>query len=466
MKLFQAACLMLAVTLPAQADEAEPLSEQEAREEVERVYTRIMTEHPDPLWYTSEADWEDHRDTLLSRTGEITHERQYFDLAGLMSLAMDTHVQIYPEADTPGFETSYPLRFRLLADGVCITAADDPYRDWVGGCIETINGRPMAAELDRIEDYAFSDNPLRRRSWAAEQWLMNPAAHRYFGWQNEEGVTPLRLRMPDGERRQLALDHEREEPVDTVLRSGRSQAYYWPEDWRTLDDLAASPTPLSRSRLEENFWATDLAGGNILYIQVNTTSDRADGTRFIDFTLDLFQELRQRQNTPERIILDLRYNLGGWISRSLPMAFLTQSTGVCCRRGSVVVLTGPETISAGSVFAGAMEIATRPVVIGQPTGGRPNLFIGHSGETLAHSGLWAEVASEAYYGTDTSDNRHFVAPDIPVEENLADLIAGRDRALEAALALTEEQAEAFYPGDTPGRPWTRPSQEQARPDTD
>ncbi|MFY0638426.1 hypothetical protein [Maricaulis maris] len=440
---------------------ANDLTQEQARQELEQVQEFVLGRHPDPFWFNDESVWQERLGALRARTGDVSHVEQYFDLASLLSLAMDTHVQIYPVNDTPGFERSYPLRFRLYEEGVFITAADNPYRDWVGARVIAINGISASTIVDEMQGYAFSDHPERQRSWAVEHYLIHPATYSYFGWMNDEGGVELSLEMFDGGNRQVVLDQTLDESMDAVLRSGRSEGYYWPDGWRTLDDLTASPTPLSRQRLDESFWYSDLNGGEVVYLQFNSSSHAEGEQSFLEFTIDVFEDIAARETPPSRIILDIRANLGGWIGRSLPLPYLVQVSGICCERGSVVLLTGRETISAGSVFAGVTEIATRAVTIGEPTGGRPNIFLGHSGITLPHSGLEPEASSEVYYSTDTSDDRMAVFPDVVVRERFSDAAAGRDAALEAALALSAETATGFYPGDTPARPWARPSQQSS-----
>lgn len=442
------------------------LTTQEARDEVEQVYSTLVERHPDLFWYTPESVWQARYDALLEREGPISVVQQYFDLSELLALAMDTHVQIYPEDHSTGFETTYPIRFRLYEGEIYVTAADTPYRDWVGQRVVSIAGQSAREIVDRIEHYAFSDNPARRQSWAVEHLLIQPAAYSYFNWMNAQDGVDLVLEDRSGRQHRQEMRDVIEMSLDATLRSGKSEAYFWPEGWRTLDDLSPASVPLHRARIDENFWHTYLDEGRVLYLQFNSSSDRADGTTFVQYTMALFQEIAALESPPERLVIDLRHNLGGWIARSLPLAYLAQASDLCCQRGSVVLLVGRETISAGAVFAGVAEIATRPVVIGEPSGGRPNIFLGHDGYTLPHSGLWPEASSEIYIGTDTSDVRMFIAPDIHVPERIEDIIAGRDAALEAALRLETEAASSFYPGLSPNMPWTRPSQVAADHDSD
>jgi hypothetical protein len=438
---------------------AGPLTADQAREEVELVYDQVTGSHPDPYWWNGEPVWEARRDALLRREGPVSQVAQYFGLASLMSLATDTHVQIYPSADAPGFETTYPVRFRVYEEGLYITAADDPYRHLVGMRIETIGGVAVDEVLDTIAQYAFIDNELAKRNWAAAHLLIQPATYQFHGWSDADGRVAISTISPDGDRHEYQLDETIDQGFLDVLDSGRSEGYQWPDGWLTLDELSGQPTLLSRSRTDENYWYTDLEDGRIVYFQFNTSSDQEGGASFAQFTLEMFNDLMTREQAPERLIIDVRGNLGGWIGRSLAVSFMAQASEFCCQRGSVVMLIGRETISAGSVFAGVNEVATRSIAIGEPTGGRPNIYIGHEGFDLPYSQLNPEMSAYMYVGTDTGDHRQYIAPDIAVPERFADIMAGRDAAMDRAMSLTNEEAASYYQGLDSLRPWTRGSQQ-------
>jgi hypothetical protein len=454
---------MFAAPLAAQATPSS-ISEEQAREEVNTVYARILGGHPDPFWYTNEEQWREVYNELLNREGPISVEDHYFDLSRLMALTFDTHVQIYPEADTSGFESSYPLRFRLYEEGIFVTAADDPYRSWVGRKIVAIAGQPIDDVISRLEAVSFSDHSLRKRTWAIEYLLPHPATYRYFGLMDANGMVQVTFERADGSSYDDRLSSAPGPSYDTLSRSGINAGYYWPEGWRTLNDLAAAKPPLTRSRLSSNYWFTEIANGKMIYVQLNRPFDAEDGESLFDFWLRLFQQISAKSQRYKRLILDVRYDLGGSISLSQPAPYIAQASYLCCKPGGLVILTGRETISAGSIMVGGFERASRPVTVGEPTGSRANMFLNHTQIPLEHSGLFAEASTSTHTSTVKSDRRLMIAPDVLVPERIVDVLAGRDAALEAAIALTEEQAESFYTRGRNYRAWTRPSQDVALPD--
>jgi hypothetical protein len=84
-----------------------------------------------------------------------------------------------------------------------------------------------------------------------------------------------------------------------------------------------------------------------------------------------------------------------------------------------------------------MKTDTNSILIGEPTGGRPNGY----GETrsflLPNSGLEVQYSTRFFCNWDQGDPEGF-PPDIEVVLTVDDVLAGRDAVLEAALAEIEE----------------------------
>jgi len=447
-----------------QAALSQNLTAAQALEEAEIIYQTIQGRHPEYDWYTDSATWEAEMTGLRARQGPVSHVQQYFDLARLMSLATDTHTQIYPGPDTPGFETSFPLRFRLYEEGIYIVAADEPYRDLVGARVTSIDGNDGETIVAALALFASSDHPIRKQSWGVTYLLRHPATYHYMGWTNDDGHVEMALETHEGEEVTVELNHTVDASFDEVHGSGSAAGYFWPEGWRTIEDLVPGDVPLYRQSTDRNYWYTYLDGGNVLYFQLNRPDNDEDELPVYDFILSMFADIGARESAPERIIVDVRHNLGGWIDYAVPFSYMFLITDTCCTPGNMVVLAGRDTISAGSVFVGSMERATRAIVVGEPTGGRPYNFLGHRPVDLPYSGLLPEVPTYRLGATDSTDGRMYIAPDVHVPERFEDVIAGRDAALEAALNLTPEEARGYYPGASALYPWLRPSQAGAHPE--
>jgi len=104
----------------------------------------LICHHPDPFHDTSRESFDAEVATLLARKGEVDAVEQYFGLAHLLSRISDTHTQLHLTEDTPGFDSTFPLRFKWFTDGLYIIAGNESYRDAIGKTVVTIGGQAAA----------------------------------------------------------------------------------------------------------------------------------------------------------------------------------------------------------------------------------------------------------------------------------------------------------------------------------
>jgi C-terminal processing protease CtpA/Prc len=134
-----------------------------------------------------------------------------------------------------------------------------------------------------------------------------------------------------------------------------------------------------------------------------------------------------------RVIVDLRHNPGGDNQTYGPLLELLQDPTVD-RPGRLLVIIGRQTFSASANFATELDRLTSAVFVGEPTGGRPNLYGDVRAVELPSSGITVEVSSRYWEMSTPDDDRPWIPPDIPVELTSVDYFAHRDPILDAALA--------------------------------
>ena len=156
-------------------------------------------------------------------------------------------------------------------------------------------------------------------------------------------------------------------------------------------------------------------------------------------------------------VLDLRENGGGVLERVVAVARLFIAQGVLLeerRRGRtfqtltadgtalaaqrpLVVLTGSGSFSGGEILAAILQAHGRATVVGEPTGGG---FGSATVIPLADGSALNVTATEVTVGPERRRlNRVGLTPDRLVVRTHADVAAGRDPQLAAALALLTER---------------------------
>jgi hypothetical protein len=435
------------------------LTETEARQEALLAITHIKLSHPNPYRINDESVWEAYENKLLSREGPVSIGEQYFDLAYLFSLAVDTHTQIYPDVDTPGFYQVYPLRFRSFSDGLYVFAANEDYEEYVGKKVLEIGSMPVDVLMEKLSHYVSADHEGRKKT-LAEFLLVIPEMYSYLGLMDSTGVS-LVLEGQGGRRVIGRLQKVENKSFGHIFyKEPDSFGILVPEGWKTVFDIYSITPPLSRQHLRKKYWhtsITDSKGKRVEYIQINKNENEPEGETQFDFILRTFQAIRKEDVRPDRIILDLRYNLGGWIKNTAALPGLLYGADFY-QAGKTIVLIGRETVSAGAILAASIEMKNYVCFLGEPSGSKPNMFLDHKPVELPYSRFYAESATDTYTATVAADNREFIAPDFFIEESFEDFISGEDKVLQKAIGITENDIINKHAGLFRGELWKRPSQ--------
>jgi C-terminal processing protease CtpA/Prc len=183
----------------------------------------------------------------------------------------------------------------------------------------------------------------------------------------------------------------------------------------------ARPAFLARRNAPD--WTATLAGGRAVYAAYNVTLGSSEA---------LADRLRRLARGPvvRGIVLDLRHNPGG--NNAAYAALLEELV----RQKRVVVLVSRTTFSAAANLLADLEARVPIRIVGEASGGSPNLVgdpsplgLGVTGWTVNVGTVWWQKSRA---GAD--DPRLAFEPDVRVPVRWADVAAGRDRALEAAIA--------------------------------
>jgi hypothetical protein len=405
-----------------------------------------------------EAQFQAEVQKLLDRQGPVPVAHQYFDLMKISSLIFDTHTQFHISEDTPGFESSFPLRFRLFPDGLYIIAGDERYKDAIGKKVVAIGGQAAAEVIDRLSHHSPADNWPRKRVFA-EIFLYLPESYQYLGLSNAQGNVELDLVNTSGERSKLALSHTWDKGYADF--SWDTQNPFLPTDLVDVHQALGGEVPFYLRNLDNNYWFQFLGEDNkYLYLQINQQFDKSEGQAAIEFHLQWARQLLDSKT--EVMIIDLRNDPGGTMNVANPIAALLSEIYFDhpSMRG-VAVLYGSDTVSAGTIIIAQLEDAIRPILIGQPSGSAPNMYLNAEKQVLPYSKLEFEVSSDVSVSTREADTRAYIAPDIPMALSFDDYLKGRDPLLEYAKTISKDLRKQIYQSASPYDPWKRDSQQEA-----
>lgn len=188
-----------------------------------------------------------------------------------------------------------------------------------------------------------------------------------------------------------------------------------------------APVPLSRSRPASYYWFRYLEESRTVYIQINRCEEDP-ALPFARFAHEALAAVAARK--ARRVVVDLRQNGGG---NSEVIRPLERGLDHARLRGRIFVLVGPSTYSSALMNALQLRADAHATLVGEPMGEKPNTYGEIRSITLPNSQLRIWYTTKFFQQAPEGDPDE-VRPDIPAAANLADDLAGRDPALDAALA--------------------------------
>jgi hypothetical protein len=308
---------------------------------------------------------------------------------------------------------SLPFRLWLFGDDVVVVAALAPYADLVGRRIVTVEGHPIADVIEAIDPLVPRDNEQTVRL-LTPRFLLIPQVLRGLG-------------LADGGAITLGLDQGAGSAASTVEVGPIPMADYnaWAGPYGL--HLPADPAVLYLSRIDDALWWQLLDDGKTLFVQYN---------RVDPLDPKLVADLAAAMHDPavERVVLDLRHNVGGELHALDPIHALFQDPAFD-EPGRLYVATGRNTFSAGSLLVARLQRDTAAEIVGEPMGGCPTFWSDAATLDLPWSGIEIGVADAVAVGVDPNDTRHGILPDNEAELTLDDWRVGNDPVLASITGI-------------------------------
>jgi hypothetical protein len=328
------------------------------------------------------------------------------------------HTGIFPldPGNTRAFH-EYPFLVYEFADGVYVTGQLGGH-NLVGARLTAVGGIPIAEVLAQLTPLVPHDNETSGISNVRGMYLLSEEV------LNGLGITPsFNLTLQNGTRVERTPA-----PVSAGVYS-RAFDGIGPPMWPNGTAYAADRRAQTRLSL--------LAHGHVVYLAYNTTT--VDTSPVAARLMRLASKPRVR-----RVVIDLRNNRGG-DNRTYP-PLIRALKKLKRRHKTIAVLAGRATFSAAANFMGDLETATRYLLVGEDSGGAPNLYGDVQPLDLPNTGLRVEIATTWWVKSKlgANDPRVTFHPDIVEPPTAKSWFAGHDPALKAALTAPFSKAHTVH----------------------
>jgi hypothetical protein len=350
-----------------------------------------------------------------------------------------------------------PLRVTRFAEGFYVMRVAAPYRDMLGGRVDSIDGQAIDQILPRLETLRGGVEGLRREN--AAQFVVvqdllyglgiatDPKASTWAVTLTDGRVVTRRLEayplqkgqdLPESDR---WLSPEPVKGVDKDWIAYRPQSGELPETWRDFGN---------------HFRLFRAAGSCADVVRLQSIAD-TDGQKIAPFLATTAVALRA--NPPCAVILDLRGNAGGNYTKTWHFAHALPD--LPAPGGHIFILTDPLTFSAAITTAAFVKDAggDRVTIIGEPIGDRLSFYSEGGKACLPNMKvcMYFQTAKHDYGHACNDWHECFwvnwfypvrvksLQPDIALLLRFEDWNAGRDEA----YFMARDLAERLQTGDSP-----------------
>jgi len=382
------------------------------QQDIEYLGSQLPYLHVNPYFKISETKFHQSVNDLANRVPDLNDEQIIVEMMRIVASIGDGHTRTYPGANPVNF-SSLPLEMRWLDDGLIVIAAGPEYAQAVGTKVVQIGDHPVEDVYEAVKPLIPADNDMQYLN--DSPMLMSMPAILYglnlipqkdsaaFGFESLDGTTfTLELKPVPGE----------------------------PESFISIYEKAGVQIPLYEQDRNSFYWYRHLPESNVIYMQYNNCREDK-GQPMQDFVDEVFNLIDR--NPGIRLVLDVRFNSGGNEAVLAPFIQAVKDHPSVNTTGKLFVIIGRGTYSSALQNAITLSLETEAILVGEPTGGKPN----HYGEVrnfkLPNIGLRIQYSTRYWLNYPGSDPLS-LEPDMAAAVTVADLLAGRDPALETALS--------------------------------
>jgi hypothetical protein len=322
-------------------------------------------------------------------------------------------------APRPEYAQTLPVKFELFREGLFVTAVDPAYRRLLGARVLAMDGHDVAKVMAAVAPYISRDNDYFLAAIEPYRLRNVPFLHGLGLTASADRVT-LRVTTLDGRTGDFSVSTTPDHPdIWNTLPS--------PSGWVNLYQVLPKAPPPYVTRTNENYWFEYESSEKLVYFQYN---------KVIDANTESLAAFAQRlgafvaSHDVEKLVIDMRWNNGGDTFLNQPL-LRALSCAAIDRQGSVFVIVGPRTFSAGLNAADYFQRDLHAVVIGEPTGGKPNAPGDETFFTLPYSKVAVNFSNVYWESGWPQDARWSIAPDIYTPRTFAQYLDADDPALDA-----------------------------------
>ncbi len=385
----------------------EPIHEKWA-EDVNTLVKKLPKLHKNLFFKISKEEFRTMAVHFKKSLPQLNEDEFQVELSRLISAIGDSHTSLLPR-----ITHAFPLMLYWFEDGIYVINTLPEHKEILYGRITKVHHKPIKEVVKAFSEIIPHENKAQLKSSIPQ--ILASAQH----------LHGLKI-IPDRDNMQLTVKNKQKEKVTVEMK-----ALPFIGAFKGIVDMSDSEGwPLYRKKSGQFYWFTYLEDKKTVYFKYNSCRNKTKEP-FSEFSKRLLAVIRD--NPVEKLVIDLRNNRGGDSGIMNPFIKELSKNDKVNRKGHLFVIIGRQTFSSAILNAIDLKKKTEAILVGEPTGGKPN----HYGEirSLKLPNTKMVVTYSTKYFTHAKEDTPSLMPDIPVEFSFQDYKKKRDPFLQAVFGV-------------------------------
>ena len=399
---------LIIVSQTIHGDDPTILSAQQWREDLQFMVRKMKEVHPNLFFKTDDSTFFAEVDAFYENIPHLTENERRVGLLRMPALIGDWHTRLIGPHLTEGW---FPVRIEKFSDGLFVTAVSSKYPRAYGTRVLQIGTLTAEDAFEKVQSITSGDNVYSQAFFAPLFLMMSSVMDGLHITEDEQRLSLL-VEDENGERIEFSLEAE-------TFDSDEFYSWYWlqhavPADTQvSIFSDQSERLPLYLQHFDSPYWFEYLKNYKTVYMCFNQCKND-ENESFADFNSRLWSCIEA--NPVDRLIIDMRHNLGGTNSYLEPLIHGVIKHDSINRRGHLFVVTGRKNVSAAVHCIAWLEKHCDPIFVGEPTGAPPNHYADPEFITLPNSRFNLMVSKWYWMNTRYPwDDRTWIEPHIQHE---------------------------------------------------
>ena len=393
-------CLVTAVAAQADRDHRN----QNWQQDIDLLAEELPHRHKSLFFEMAKEDFEREVSRIKQRVSGSSDQQMQLELCRLLTSIGDGHTRV--NISYADFQF-VPLQFQQCKDGLFVKASVDQYAELIGGKLVSINNAPTKEIYERMATVIAHDND----SYLGQvvPFYMRTATMLDFVGISKS-TEPIRIKV----------EIQGEPKIVEVPRLGLAAINE--AKWES----AKKGLALFEEQESKNYWTKWLPESKTLYLKYRRCQGMLGFTSLSVETIKFIED-----NDIDRLVIDMRLNGGGNSAIMQPLLMALRSSKLN-QKGKLYVVMGRKTFSSAVLNSIDFKQRTEAILVGLPTGGKPNHYGEVKNMTLPNSGLVITYSTN-YFENFKGGDPLSLEPDVRIEPTFVEWCRGEDAVMNYIL---------------------------------